>query len=86
MKVRDLLEKIDYVDSKLDYAVINYSGSDERFELGAFKEENLNKMTGYLDKEVKAFSFWADYSDDAYGDIDDGMLPLIVTTLWIDIE
>ena len=43
-------------------------------------------MTGYLDKGVKAFSFWADYSDDAYGDIDDGMLPLIISTLWIDIE
>lgn len=85
MKVRDLLGKIDYVDSKLDYADISYNGSDERFELGAFKEENLNKMTGYLDKEVKAFSFWADYSDDAYGDIDDGMLPIITTTLWIEV-
>jgi hypothetical protein len=86
MLVKELLEKLDYVDSKLDYAVISCNGSDERFELGAFKEENLNKMTGYLDKEVKAFSFWADHSDDAYGDIDDGMLPLIISTLWIDIE
>ena len=45
----------------------------------------LVKMPDYLNKEVQRFSFFTDFTEDCLECIDDGMLPIITTTLWIEV-
>ena len=51
-------------------------------------EDLVSKISGvdYLNKEVQHFSFFTDFTEDCLEDIDDGMLPIITTTLWIEVE
>lgn len=55
------------------------------FNLGPFKDENLDMMKKYLDNEVIKFSFqtmcieYIEY-------LEDGMLPSMTNILWIEVE
>ena len=86
MLVNELLGKLDCSHAELDYIVICCDGEDTCFDGNTFREQNLIKMPDHLNKEVQCFSFFTDFTEDCLGCIDDGMLPIITTTLWIEVE
>lgn len=86
MLVNELLGKLDCSHAELDYIVICCDGEDTCFDGNTFRGQNLIKMPDYLNKEVQRFSFFTDFTEDCLECIDDGMLPIITTTLWIEVE
>lgn len=85
MLVRELLEKLDHAASEVDYIDFYCDGKEELFQLGPFKDENLDMMKKYLDNEVIKFSFqtmcieYIEY-------LEDGMLPPMTNVLWIEVK
>ena len=85
MLVRDLIEKLDCAASETDYVDFYCNGKEELFCLSPFKNENLDMMKKYLDKEVDKFSFqttcieYIEY-------LEDGMLPPMTNVLWIEVK
>ena len=83
MLVKELLEKFDCVASETDY--VDFYGKEELFCLSPFKNENLNSMKKYLDKEVDKFSFQImciEYIEH----LEDEMVPPMTNVLWIEIK
>lgn len=85
MLVKELLEKLDHAASEVDYIDFYYNGKEELFQLGPFKDENLDMMKKYLDNEVIKFSFqtmcieYIEY-------LEDGMLPPMTNVLWVEVK
>lgn len=86
MLVNELLGKLDCSHAELDYIVICCDGEYTCFGGNTFRGQNLIKMPDYLNKEVQCFSFFTDFTEDCLECIDDGMLPIITTTLWIEVR
>lgn len=86
MLVNELLGKLDCSDTELNYIVICCDGEDVCFDGNAFRGQNFIKLPDHLNKEVQCFSFSTDFTDDCLSDIDDGMLPIMTSTLWIEVR
>lgn len=85
MLVKELLEKLDCATSETDYIDFYCDYKEELFCLSPFKDENLDTMKKYLDKEVDKFSFqtmcieYIEY-------LEDGMLLPMTNVLWIEVK
>lgn len=85
MLVRELLEKLDHAVSETDYVDFYYDYKEELFCLSPFKDENLDTMKKYLDKEVNKFIFQTQCVE-YIKYLEDGMLPPMVNVLWIEVK
>lgn len=85
MLVKELLEKLDCAASEVDYVDFYCDGKEELFQLSPFKNENLDMMKKYLDKEVNKFIFQTQCVE-YIKYLEDGMLPPMVNVLWIDVK
>lgn len=85
MLVKELLEKLNHAESEVNYIDFYHDYKEDLFQLGPFKDENLDMMKKYLDKEVDKFSFQSmciEYIE--Y--LEDGMLPPMTNVLWIEVK
>ena len=85
MLVKELLEKLDHVASEVDYVDFYHDYKEDLFQLGPFKDKNLDMMKKYLNNEVIKFSFqtmcieYIEY-------LEDGMLQPMTNVLWIEVK